>query len=65
MSEIIDLIYEVFDQIEQAKLLNDTETVIEKEKELDILRSKLVKNSSSKGTHSNFLYSTKKVSSKI
>lgn len=65
MSEIIDLIYEVFDQIEQAKLKDDTKAVSEKEKELDILRSKLVKNSFSKGIHSNFLYNTKKVSSKI
>ncbi len=65
MSEIIDLIYEVFDQIEQAKLQNDIEAVIEKEKELDNLRSTLVKDSFSKGAYTHFLFNSKKVSSEI
>lgn len=48
MVEILDRIYEVFAQIEEAKKSQNDFEVTEKEKELDLLRAELVNSSRTK-----------------
>jgi len=52
MVEILDRIYEVFAQLNEAKKLQDSKIVTEKEEELDRLRSELSKASKYKGSYS-------------
>ena len=49
MSEVLDLIYEVYKQIDEARSEGDLDLVSKKQKELDQLRSDLVKQEKSKG----------------
>jgi hypothetical protein len=57
MVEILDRIYEVFAQLNEAKKLQDVKSIAEKEEELDILRQELSKASKYKGSYSNILSS--------
>jgi len=57
MVEILDRIYEVFAQLNEAKRLQDVKSIAEKEKELDILRQELTKASKYKGSYSKILSS--------
>ena len=52
MVEILDRIYEVFAELNEAKKTQDSKTVTEKEKELDHLRQELSKASKYKGSYS-------------
>ena len=57
MVEILDRIYEVFAELNEAKKLKDSNSIEEKEKELDILREELSKASKYKGSYSKILSS--------
>ena len=47
--DIVDLIYQVFDQIKQAEKSGDFEMAKRKERELDSLRAELADSSKKKG----------------
>ena len=49
MSDLMDLIYIVFDELNKAKKEEDQDTVAEKEAELEKLREKLAHASKTKG----------------
>ena len=51
MVEILDRIYEVFRQLEEAKKSQDLVSVTKKEEELDDLRKELTKASKYKGSY--------------
>ena len=55
MNDIMDLIYQIFDEIKEAKLKNDEKRVEEKEKELDKLRVQLIHSSNRRGIAKNLL----------
>jgi hypothetical protein len=57
MVEILDRIYEVFAELNEAKKIQDSNSIVKKEKELDLLRSELSKASKYKGSYSNILSS--------
>ena len=52
MVEILDRIYEVFAELNEAKKAQDSKIVTEKEKELDHLRQELTNASKYKGSYS-------------
>ena len=58
MVEILDTIYEVFAQLNEAKRIQDSKSIIEREKELDLLREELSKASKYKGSYSKLLSSS-------
>ena len=59
MVEILDRIYEVFAELNEAKKTQDSKIVTEKEKELDHLRQELAKASKYKGSYgSNPIFSS-------
>jgi hypothetical protein len=58
MVEILDRIYEVFAQLNEAKRIQDSKSIIEREKELDLLREELSKASKYKGSYSKLLSSS-------
>jgi hypothetical protein len=59
MVEILDRIYEVFAELNEAKKTQDSKIVTEKEKELDHLRQELSKASKYKGSYaSNPIFSS-------
>lgn len=49
MTEILDLIYQVFEELKEAKESQDQNLTLEKEKELDRLRKELVTASKRRG----------------
>jgi len=57
MVEILDRIYEVFAELNEAKKIQDSSSIVKKEKELDLLRLELSKASKYKGSYSNILSS--------
>ena len=52
MVEILDRIYEVFAELNEAKKMQDSKIVSEKEKELDHLRQELSNASKYRGSYS-------------
>jgi hypothetical protein len=58
MVEILDRIYEVFAELNEAKESQDSKSITEKEKELDLLREELAKASKYKGSYSKILSSS-------